>query len=109
MPEIVAFEVDVVKHAGINLQRLRPLHLDGREVRTRLEGIRADEGNGVGDDNRVERYAIGKSVILNTNEPKTHTYQLPVDAKWNTNHLSVVAFIYNDNGVEQAIKTYINQ
>ena len=63
--------------------------------------------------NHVLRTAVngnwGESVILNTNEPKTHTYQLPVDTKWNTNHLSVVAFVYNDNGVEQAIKTYIKQ
>ena len=63
--------------------------------------------------NHVLRTAVngnwGEGVSLNANEPKTHTYRLSVDAKWNTNHLSVVAFVYNDNGVEQAIKTYINQ
>ena len=64
-------------------------------------------------DNYVLRIAFngnwGEHVSLEANKPQTHTYQLPLDAQWNTNHLSVVAFIYNDNGVEQAIKTYINQ
>jgi hypothetical protein len=30
-----------------------------------------------------------------------------VDASWNTANLSIVAFVYNDNGVEQAVKTKV--
>ena len=58
--------------------------------------------------NHVLRTAVngtwGEAVTLAANEPKTLTYQQPVDATWNAAHLSIVAFVYNDNGVEQAIR-----
>ena len=61
--------------------------------------------------NHVLRCAVngtwGEDILLNANEPQTHPYQLSVDAKWNMSHLSIVAFIYNDNGVEQAAKSNI--
>ena len=46
---------------------------------------------------------------LNANEPKkqTYSYEIPINGKWNPSHLSIVAFVYNDNGVEQAIKAKV--
>lgn len=61
--------------------------------------------------NHVLRAAVngtwGESVTLAAGEPKTQTYQQAVDAAWNTAHLSIVAFVYNDNGVEQAIRKVV--
>ena len=48
--------------------------------------------------------AWGEAVTFDANESKTQTYQQAVDATWNPSHLSIVAFVYNDNGVEQAIR-----
>lgn len=31
----------------------------------------------------------------------------PLDTAWNLAHLSIVAFVYNDNGVQQAVKTKV--
>ena len=63
--------------------------------------------------NHVLRTAVngnwGEAITLTTNEPKTQTYQQTVDEKWNKAHLSVVAFVYNSNGVEQTVKTKITQ
>ena len=61
--------------------------------------------------NHVLRCAVngswGESVTLAAGEPKTQTYQQAVDATWNPSHLSIVAFVYNDNGVEQAIRKVV--
>ena len=61
--------------------------------------------------NHVLRCAVngswGESVTLAAGEPKTQTYQQAVDAAWNAAHLSIVAFVYNDNGVEQAIRKVV--
>lgn len=58
--------------------------------------------------NHVLRTAVngawGEDLTLANGEEKTHTLTQAVDAAWNTDNLSVVAFIYNDNGVEQAAK-----
>ena len=58
--------------------------------------------------NHVLRAAVngawGEAVTFDANESKTQTYQQAVDATWNPSHLSIVAFVYNDNGVEQAIR-----
>lgn len=38
---------------------------------------------------------------------KEQTYQATVDASWNKANLSVVAFVYNDEGVEQVVKVKV--
>ena len=64
--------------------------------------------------NHVLRDAVnghwGQELSLDTDKPKTqtYTYAIPSDGKWNPAHLSIVAFVYSDNGVEQATKTKIN-
>lgn len=58
--------------------------------------------------NHVLRSAVngnwGEDVVISANETKTHNYQQPVDAAWNTTRLSIVAFVYDSKGVEQAAK-----
>lgn len=64
--------------------------------------------------NHVLRDAVnghwGQELSLDADKPKTqtYTYAIPSDGKWNPAHLSIVAFVYSDNGVEQATKTKIN-
>ena len=63
--------------------------------------------------NHVLRDAVnghwGEDLSLDANEPKkqTYSYEIPINGKWNPSHLSIVAFVYNDNGVEQAIKAKV--
>jgi hypothetical protein len=63
--------------------------------------------------NHVLRDAVnghwGQELSLDADKPKTqtYTYAIPSDGKWNPAHLSIVAFVYNDNGVEQAIKAKV--
>jgi hypothetical protein len=63
--------------------------------------------------NHVLRCAVngswGESIHLNTNDPIVKTYPLTVDAAWEASHLSIVAFLYNNSGVEQAIKTKVKE
>ena len=58
--------------------------------------------------NHVLRTAVngtwGVDFTINEGETKKKTYTQTVDANWNTANLSIVAFVYNDNGVEQAVK-----
>ena len=37
----------------------------------------------------------------------TQTFHQAIDSQWDTTKLSVVAFVYNDKGIEQAIKVNI--
>lgn len=61
--------------------------------------------------NHVLRTAVngpwGEDFTVKEGETKTQTYQQTVDAKWNTENLSIVAFVYNGNGVEQAVKVKV--
>ena len=50
---------------------------------------------------------MGEDFTVKEGETKTQTYQQTVDAKWNTENLSIVAFVYNGNGVEQAVKVKV--
>lgn len=65
--------------------------------------------------NHVLRDAVnghwGQELSLDADKPKTqtYTYVIPSDGKWNPDHLSIVAFVYDDNGVEQAIKTKVSK
>ena len=61
--------------------------------------------------NHVFRKAVngvwGDKITLQEGEMKSLEYALDADAIWNVSHLSVVAFVYNDTGVLQAIKIKI--
>lgn len=49
----------------------------------------------------------GEEFTVDEGETKKQTYTQAIDPKWNTANLSIVAFVYNDNGVEQAVKTKV--
>jgi hypothetical protein len=55
--------------------------------------------------NHVVRDAVndpwGESCSVTEGEVKTFTYNHPINASWKAEHLSVVAFVYNDDGVVQ--------
>ena len=51
----------------------------------------------------------GDPIALTTGEKNTKQLTQAVEENWNTANLSVVAFVYNDNGVEQAIKANVTQ
>lgn len=61
--------------------------------------------------NHVFRTAVngswGDIFTINEAETMKQTLTQAVDASWNTANLSIVAFVYNDNGVEQAVKTKV--
>ena len=63
--------------------------------------------------NHVFRTAVngtwGDDFSIAAGEEKTQTFSQPVDAAWNTDNLSVVAFVYNDDGVEQVAKEKVNK
>ena len=62
--------------------------------------------------NHVFRTAVngswGETFTINEAEMVKQTYTQAVDASWNTANLSVVAFVYNGDGVEQAVKGKVN-
>ena len=51
----------------------------------------------------------GEAISLNAGEQKTQQLTQAISSNWNTQNLSIVAFVYNDSGVEQAIKVNITQ
>ena len=59
--------------------------------------------------NHVYRASVngiwGEKVSLASNVYKQFTYTLPVKENWVKENLSVVAFVYNDNGVEQVAES----
>ena len=63
--------------------------------------------------NHVLRTAVngtwGDAIDFKEAETKALTYSQTVDAAWNKANLSVVAFVYNDDGVEQAAKTKVTE
>lgn len=63
--------------------------------------------------NHVLRAAIngtwGEECAPSEGETLTQDYKQTIDDTWNTSNLSVVAFVYNDSGVLQAIKTTIEK
>lgn len=63
--------------------------------------------------NHVLRTAVngtwGQDITLTAGESRQLTFTQAVDDLWNTEHLSVVAFVYNDSGVEQVVKAKVNQ
>lgn len=63
--------------------------------------------------NHVFRAAVngtwGENFTISEGATKKQTFTQAVEAKWNTANLSIVAFVYNDNGVEQAVKTKVRK
>lgn len=49
----------------------------------------------------------GEDITLQQGETRQQVYAQPVDAAWNTDNLSIVAFLYNSTGVEQALKVHV--
>ena len=43
----------------------------------------------------------GDDFAINKDETKTNQYTLTLDEKWVADNVSIVAFVYNDNGVQQ--------
>lgn len=74
-----------------------------------------DDNTTITDKNYVHNHVLrtsvngtwGEALSVTVDEPAIRTYQVPLDAAWVNTNLSIVAFVYNDNGVEQAIKTTI--
>ncbi len=50
---------------------------------------------------------MGDDFSINKDEEKQQTFVQALDAAWNPANLSVVVFVYNDNGVEQVIKSKV--
>lgn len=50
----------------------------------------------------------GETVSISKNSPIAKTYSCPVNTEWEKGNLSVVAFVYDDGGVEQVVKTQVN-
>lgn len=51
----------------------------------------------------------GDPISLDAGEQKTQHLTQAISSNWNTQKLSIVAFVYNDSGVEQASKVSITQ
>lgn len=50
---------------------------------------------------------MGDDFAINKDEEKQQTFVQALDAAWNPANLSVVVFVYNDNGVEQVVKSKV--
>lgn len=50
----------------------------------------------------------GEDFTIQEGEVKTTRHTQAIDPSWNPQQLSVVAFVYNDQGVQQAVKTKVN-
>lgn len=81
---------------------------------TALQLMPQEMGGGSKSDyvhNHVLRTAVngtwGDDFAISEGATKKQIYTQVVDAKWNTANLSIVAFVYNDNGVEQAVKAKV--
>lgn len=61
--------------------------------------------------NHVLRTAVngtwGTELTLANGQTASQTFTQPMDAQWNGDNLSVVAFVYNSDGVEQAIQARV--
>ena len=87
-------------------------------MQTRHDPIN-DDNVTINDKNYIHNHVLrdavnghwGQELLLDADAPKmqTYTYDIPSDGKWNPDHLSIVAFVYDDNGVEQAIKTKVSK
>lgn len=51
----------------------------------------------------------GETFAIKENVSQEYQYSLPLNPLWRTDHLSVVAFVYDDSGVKQTIKIRVRQ
>ena len=51
----------------------------------------------------------GESITIEEGQGNIITLQQPLNAEWNTDHLSVVAFVYDDTGVLQATRAQVSR
>lgn len=62
--------------------------------------------------NHVFRAAVngtwGTDIALQENVGAKNNFSIQLDTKWNEKNVSIVAFIYNDAGVQQVIKQHVN-
>ena len=49
----------------------------------------------------------GDPISLSLGEPVTRTFTYQLDAEWVAENMSVVAFVYNEAGVQQAAKAHV--
>lgn len=63
--------------------------------------------------NHVFRTAVngtwGDDIAVAAGDTLRQNYQQAVDSRWDTTQLSVVAFVYNNQGVEQVVKSKISR
>jgi hypothetical protein len=63
--------------------------------------------------NHVLRSAVngtwGDAVVWHSGEQGAHSFSAKVQEGWNPQQLSVVAFIYDENGVQQVCKTAVSR
>lgn len=82
---------------------------DGIVAKQLLKGNRVD-ANYV--HNHVFRAAVngtwGTDIALQENVETKSKFSIQLDAKWNEKNVSIVAFVYNDSGVQQVIKQHAN-
>ena len=82
---------------------------DGIVAKQLLKGNRVD-ANYV--HNHVFRAAVngawGTDIALQENVEAKSNFSIQLDAKWNEKNISIVAFLYNDSGVQQVIKQHVN-
>lgn len=64
-----------------------------------------------GFENDFEGWGVphfwGDDFTIGEGDTRTLEYQQTIDAAWNASCLSVVAFVYNDEGVQQAVKARV--
>jgi hypothetical protein len=49
----------------------------------------------------------GEEVTIALSDTEEQTYEQEIDAAWNVAHLSIVAFVYNQEGVVQVVKSKV--
>ena len=51
--------------------------------------------------------AWGEDITVEEGETIKKSVTVPLNSAWNKDNLSIVAFVYNDNGVVQAVKAKV--
>jgi hypothetical protein len=49
----------------------------------------------------------GTDITLREGEEQEHSFSIALSDEWKTENLSIVAFVYNDSGVEQVERTVV--
>lgn len=107
------------RQLSIDVNALSSKKLNGKlQVWLIEDGIAAKQyfkGNRVEPNyvhNHVFRAAVngtwGTDIALQENVEAKNNFSIQLDSKWNEKNVSIVAFVYNDSGVQQVIKQHIN-